>query len=129
MASEKTSLPANTLEAAVWAREEALSTGLGNGVAMPHARINGIEESVVAVGISDVGIDFDAPDGKPAHVILLVLTPTRDAGAQIEIAAEIAGMFRDTRLLDSVLQVSNYTAFLALIKTILEDSPEATQTT
>jgi Kef-type K+ transport system membrane component KefB/mannitol/fructose-specific phosphotransferase system IIA component (Ntr-type) len=108
-------LDLETVEAAVWAREEALSTGVGNGVALPHARINGLRESLVAVGISVAGIDFDAPDDKLAKVIFLILTPGKDPGAQLDIASELARLFRDPHLLDRVLRTKNFTDFLALM--------------
>jgi Kef-type K+ transport system membrane component KefB len=104
------------IEAVVYAREEALSTGIGNGVALPHARIDGLRESLVVLGISGKGIDFDAPDGKPAKVIFLILTPRSDPGAQLEIASEIARLFRDPHMSDRVLHTKNFTDFLALIR-------------
>lgn len=108
-------LDASVVEAAVWNREEALSTGIGNGVALPHARIEGLRESLVAVGVSAKGIDFDAPDGKLANVIFLILTPGSDPGAQLEIASEIARLFRDQQMSDRVLATNSFTDFLALL--------------
>lgn len=105
-----------TVETAVWEREETLSTGIGNGVAIPHARIDGLRESLVVVGVSETGIDFDSPDGKLANVIFLVLTPVNDPGSQLEIAAEIARLFRDQHVSDRVLQTKSFTDFLALIR-------------
>ena len=63
------------------AREAVLSTGIGNGVAMPHTRLEGLRSPLVVVGLSKGGIDFDAPDGHPAHVILMILTPVGQAEA------------------------------------------------
>ncbi len=114
--SDMEGLDAEAIEKAIWAREEALSTGIGNGVALPHARISGLKDSMVAVGISETGIDFDAPDGKSAKVIFLVLTPTEDPSAQLEIASEIAKLFRDPRMSDRVLHTKKFTDFLALMR-------------
>ncbi len=116
-ACEVEGLDAQDVEKAVWSREEALSTGLGNGVALPHARIDGLRESLVVVGVSRKGIDFDAPDGRPANVIFLVLTPSNDANAQLQIGSEIARIFRDQTLSDRVLHTRNFTDFLALMRT------------
>jgi Kef-type K+ transport system membrane component KefB/mannitol/fructose-specific phosphotransferase system IIA component len=110
-------LDADSVEKAVWDREEALSTGIGNGVAIPHARLEGLRESLVAVGISKRGVDFDAPDGKLAEVIFLVLTPGDAPGDQLQIAAEIARLFRDPRMAGRVLRTQNFTDFLALMRT------------
>jgi len=108
-------LDAQALETSVWKREKTLSTGIGNGVALPHARIDGLRESLVVVGISATGIDFDSPDGKPANVIFLMLTPGNEPGVQLEIASEIAKLFRDPRMTDRVLSTKRFTDFLALI--------------
>lgn len=104
------------IEAAVWMREEAQPTGIGHGVALPHARIDGLREPLVAAGISEPGIDFDAPDDEPAHLIFLLLTPGEQHAAQLELIAEVARLFRDRRLLDQVLRTTNFTEFLAQIR-------------
>jgi mannitol/fructose-specific phosphotransferase system IIA component (Ntr-type) len=109
-------LDAGIMEAAVWKRKEVLSAGVGNGVALPHACIDGLPKTLIVVGISDSGIDFDAPDGKLANVIFLILTPREDSGAQLEIASEIALIFREPHLLERVLRTENFTTFLALMK-------------
>lgn len=117
MACGAAGLDPESIIAAVWAREEALSTGIGNGVALPHARVAGLREPVVAVGICEGGIDFDAPDGQPAYVIFLILTPAADPRAQLTIAAEIARLFRRQPMLDRALRTKNFTDFLALMST------------
>lgn len=116
-ACEVAGLDARAVEKAVWDREEALSTGIGNGVAIPHARLDGLRESLVVVGISKTGIDFDSPDGRLAKVIFLILTPSSAPGDQLQIAAEIARLFRDLRMPGRVLGTQNFTDFLALMRT------------
>lgn len=110
-------LDAAVIETAVRAREEALSTGLGNGIALPHARIDGLTSPIVVVGISDIGIDFDAPDGKPAKVIFLLLTPRDAPGLQLVIGSEIARLFREPQMLERTIRTTTFTDFLAMIKT------------
>ena len=85
-------------------------------MAIPHARIEKLRDMLVAVGISATGIDFDSPDGKPANVIFLILTPINEPGAQLEIASEIAQLFRDPRMPDRVLSAKRFTDFLALVR-------------
>ncbi|MEW6076631.1 MAG: cation:proton antiporter [Thermodesulfobacteriota bacterium] len=117
-------LDPKTVEAAVWERESITGTGIGNGVAIPHARLEGLKKPLAVVGFSDAGIDFDAPDGRPAHLIFLLLTPADDPGAQLELAAKIARIFRDPVMLDRVLQTRRFTDFLALLKSV-SAGPEA----
>ncbi|HSC34898.1 MAG TPA: cation:proton antiporter [Thermodesulfobacteriota bacterium] len=116
MACEASGLNTSEVEAAVWEREETLPTGIGNGVALPHARIEGISKPIVAIGISDSGIDFDAPDDKPAYVIFLILTPVDAPDTQLEITAELAKLFRVFGMTEKVLKIKSYTEFLALVK-------------
>jgi mannitol/fructose-specific phosphotransferase system IIA component (Ntr-type) len=108
-------LDAQALGDAVWAREKVMSTGIGKGVALPHARIENLKKSMVVMGISRLGIDFDAPDGKIAHVIFLILTPADAPDEQLAITAEISRLFRDRSMLDSILQTRSYTDFIALL--------------
>jgi Kef-type K+ transport system membrane component KefB/mannitol/fructose-specific phosphotransferase system IIA component len=109
-------LDSQAVEKAVWSREEALSTGIGNGVAIPHARIQGLRQPLVVAGISPSGIDFDAPDDKLANVIFLVLTPVSDPVAQLTIASEIAGLFRDPDMVDKALYTRNFKDFMVLVR-------------
>ncbi|MBI5645519.1 MAG: cation:proton antiporter [Ignavibacteriae bacterium] len=114
---------ANTqsIATAVWEREEMLATGLGNELAVPHARIAGLTSPVLAFGLSADGIDFDAPDGKVARIIVLILTPEADDVAQLEILADIARTFSDETLREKVKAVRNYIEFLALLRSERRD--------
>lgn len=116
VACKEFSLDLNKVETLVWERENALSTGIGKGVALPHARIKELVYPLVVVGISDTGVDFDAPDGKFANVIFLILTPQDTPDSQITILAEIARLFRSKTMHQSIVQTRNFTDFLALIK-------------
>jgi mannitol/fructose-specific phosphotransferase system IIA component (Ntr-type) len=120
-ASATTGLNLESAEKAVHDREETLSTGVGNGLALPHARLVGLRELIVVVGISESGIDFDAPDGRPANLVLLLLSPADDSTTQLEILAEISRIVRDQNLLDRVLRTKNFTDFLALINSSATD--------
>lgn len=117
-ACQDVKLDRECVASAVWEREETLGTGLGNGVAVPHARLDGLDKTMVVVGISERGIDFDAPDGKPANVIFLLLTPMNDASTLLELTAEIARLFRkDSSLAERLASVNSFTEFYSLIKT------------
>jgi Kef-type K+ transport system membrane component KefB/mannitol/fructose-specific phosphotransferase system IIA component (Ntr-type) len=112
---------ADELMESVWEREQILATGLGHGLAVPHARVENLQTPLLALGISREGIDFDAPDGLPAHIIFLLLTPSNDDGAQLELLADIARTFSDAQLREKVLRVSGYTEFLALMRSERRD--------
>jgi mannitol/fructose-specific phosphotransferase system IIA component (Ntr-type) len=94
-----------------------MSTALGDGVAVPHARLAGLARPLVCVGLSSAGVDWGAADGKAAHVVVLLLTPLEDAGAQLELIADVARTFRGEAMRQSALGALSYTEFLALLRT------------
>jgi Kef-type K+ transport system membrane component KefB/mannitol/fructose-specific phosphotransferase system IIA component (Ntr-type) len=75
---------------AVLERERVASTGLGDEVAIPHAAVEGLEKPLLALGRAPHGIDFDAPDGRPARVVFLLLIPPQAYDEEIRILASIA---------------------------------------
>lgn len=91
---------------ALWRREEAGSTGLGRGVAIPHARVTGISEPLTILLRLRAPIAFDAPDGKPVSLALVIVVPADDATEQhLRLLARFASLctnrtFR-TRLMEA----------------------------
>lgn len=112
---------------AVIERERLVPTGLGSGIALPHARIKGLVAPQVAMGLSRAGIDFDSPDGEPAHIICVILTPDHDQTTALELYRDILHTFRDKSFRDRVMQVKSYTELLALLASATGPRPgEAT---
>jgi len=87
-------LDTSELTDAVLAREAIMPTGVGQGIAIPHARMPGLAAPIVALGLSNTGVDFGAPDGELARLVVLVVTPEHDDLIQIELLAEIARTFQ-----------------------------------
>jgi len=71
-------------------REEQQSTGIGNGIAVPHGKHESIKELLCCLGLSAAGVDFDAIDGQPAHVIFLVLAESDNPGPHVALLAGIS---------------------------------------
>ncbi len=120
LASNFVNINSEEIKKLVMERESIISTGIGNSVAVPHARVNNLKSPIIAVGLSNSGIDFDSPDGESAQIIFLILTPSEDASSQIEILADIARNFRNSVLREKTLKVNNFTEFKALIMTSTE---------
>ncbi|HEY8428973.1 MAG TPA: PTS sugar transporter subunit IIA [Sandaracinaceae bacterium] len=76
-------------------REALASTGVGSGVAIPHGRLAGVDRLVAALGLSPEGIDFDAIDGRPAHIFVAVLGPDRHTGEHLKALARFSRILRD----------------------------------
>jgi mannitol/fructose-specific phosphotransferase system IIA component (Ntr-type) len=92
---------------AVLDREKTAPTGLGDEVAIPHAAVEGLTRPVLALGLSPHGIDFDAPDGRPARIVFLLLIPPKAYEREVRILASIARAVFDERGRDAVLKAES----------------------
>lgn len=79
----------------LFAREKLGSTGLGQGIAIPHGRIKGLKEALGAIVRMKQPIPFDAPDGQPVSLIFVLLVPDRATDLHLQILSELAQMFSD----------------------------------
>jgi len=75
-------------------REHLGSTGIGDGVAIPHGKIPELDDLLVAFGRSTEGIDYDSLDGKPVHLFFLLLAPENSAGQHLKVLARISKMLK-----------------------------------
>jgi PTS system nitrogen regulatory IIA component len=80
---------------AVLSREALGSTGIGQGVGIPHAKSQNVKELVAAFGLSKTGVDFDSLDGEPVHIFFLLLAPEESAGPHLKALARISRMLKD----------------------------------
>ncbi len=101
---------------AVLARERIMPTGVGYGVAIPHARLPGLSRAVIALGLLPGGVDFGAPDGEPARIVALVVTPEQDDGLQLEILADLARALQDEATRERVLAATSWAALLEALR-------------
>lgn len=79
-------------------REKLGSTAIGNGVAVPHAKIDGIKQIVLAFGRSTKGVDFNSLDGEKTHLFFMLISPKEDIGAHLKILAKISHLIKDSFL-------------------------------
>ena len=87
---------------AIRGREAKMSTGIGKGLALPHGRVKELNGLLMALGISRQGIEYDALDGQPVHVVIMVLAETGNPGPHIEALAEISRLFSLPGFLDKI---------------------------
>jgi PTS system nitrogen regulatory IIA component len=88
-------------------RERLGSTGLGNGVALPHGRINGLREPMAALVVLSDGIDFDAIDSKPVDLLFALLVPQESTDEHLKILARLAEMFSDKQFCSELRHCEN----------------------
>lgn len=96
-----------TLYSAVVRRENTMGTAIEEGVALPHARLASLVKPVVAFGRSSRGIEWNSPDGKPAHFIFLIFTPKDDDWSQVEILRVIAKAMNDRHCAEALVKADD----------------------
>jgi PTS system nitrogen regulatory IIA component len=87
----------------LFAREKLGSTGLGQGVAIPHGRIKGLKEALGALVRMKQPVPFDAPDGQAVGLIFVLLVPDRATDVHLQILSELAQMFSDKAFRERLL--------------------------
>ncbi len=76
-------------------REKLGSTGIGDGVAIPHGKLKNIDRVMISFGRSSSGVLFDAADGKPVHIFFLLLAPEGSASLYLRILAKISRLLKN----------------------------------
>jgi mannitol/fructose-specific phosphotransferase system IIA component (Ntr-type) len=110
-------LKAEDIAGAALERERMMPTGLGLRVAVPHARMHGLTKPIVCLGISQEGLEFDAPDGERSRMIFFILSAWEDDGAQLEILADISRTFLNPAMREAALGARTYNEFITVLKT------------
>jgi len=93
---------ADSVRDRVLAREAIQTTGLGNGLAFPHARIEQMTDLVLAIGVSREGVDFASLDGRPCHIICLMVSPAGKPYLILQVMAALSRFFQDQRNIERV---------------------------
>jgi PTS system nitrogen regulatory IIA component len=80
---------------ALMAREALGSTGIGQGIGIPHTKLSGIKDVTAAFGLSQKGVNFDSLDGEPVYIFFLLIAPEESAGPHLKALARISRMLKD----------------------------------
>ncbi len=88
-------------------REKLGSTGIGDGIAIPHGKLAGLEDLVVSFGRSNRGVDFDSLDGRPVHIFFLLMAPENSAGQHLKALARISRMLKDASFRESLINAES----------------------
>jgi nitrogen PTS system EIIA component len=98
-------------------REALASTGVGSGVAIPHGRMAGLDRLRAAIGISRSGVEFDAIDGRPAHILVAVLGPEKQTGDHLKALARFSRVLRDEDVRARLLEAESDARALEILVT------------
>jgi PTS system nitrogen regulatory IIA component len=107
LAGAESSLNVDRLNEVLLEREALQSTGIGEGVAIPHGKIAGLEHLVASFARSVKGVDFESIDGQPTHLFFLLVVPEHSGGQHLKALARISRFFRDAEFRQKLIGASS----------------------
>ena len=113
---EKSSLVKVLLE-----RERLGSTGIGDGVAIPHGKFQGIDQPIISFGRSRKGLDFESMDGAPAYLFFLLVAPENSASIHLKALARIAKILKNSSFRKTLMEASSREE---IYRTIIQNDEE-----
>ncbi|MBI4342150.1 MAG: PTS sugar transporter subunit IIA [Candidatus Omnitrophica bacterium] len=97
-------------------RESLGSTGIGQGVAIPHGKSDGVNRLIAAFGVSRTGVNFDALDGEPVSLFFLLVAPEDSAGPHLKALARISRLLKDKHFRDTLRAAKDEKALVKIIR-------------
>ena len=98
-------------------REQSSTTGIGHGVAVPHAHEDFIQRQILALGISRDGVDFGSVDGNPVHIIALLATPKKHHKKHMELLAGLSRLLQHERVRENLIEAGDAATVIEIFKT------------
>jgi PTS system nitrogen regulatory IIA component len=97
-------------------REQLGSTGIGSGIAIPHCKVKGLSQGVVAIGVAEEGVDFGAADGQPVRLFFMVISPSESPAEHLQVLAAISRWIKGGQHAEAILGLSNADAIYELLR-------------
>jgi nitrogen PTS system EIIA component len=105
-------------------RERLGSTGIGDGIGIPHGKLKGLESLVLGFGLSRKGVDFESIDGLPAHIFFLLITPENSTGLHLKLLARISKILKNDSFKKKLLEANGSDEIYSIIKEEEEEEEE-----
>ncbi len=115
LARANPSLNADRLVEVLKEREKLGSTGIGEGVAIPHGKLAGLGQLLASFGVARRGVDFEAIDGKPTQLFFALVAPENSAGVHLKALARISRLFKNPHFRQAILEAKTPEEIHALI--------------
>lgn len=103
---------------AVVEREKLVTTGVGYGVAFPHAKTKAVKGILIAFGRSSAGVDFEAMDKKPVHLFFLIAAPEDAIGAHLNVMARLSYIMKSEKVREKLMQTQSPKELLEIIDSV-----------
>lgn len=116
LASKYSNLDAETLTAVLAERERLGSTAIGDGIAIPHGKIAGVDRIIGVFGRHRRGVDFDSLDGRATHLFFLLVAPEDSASLHLKALARVSRLMKDPGFRERLMNASDATEIFRLIK-------------
>ena len=97
-------------------REEMMTTGIGNGVAIPHGKARAVDRMAAACGVSPEGIDFESEDGQPARLFVLFVSPENAASLHVRVLSNISRLLKEESVRRQLIEAPSPEAFLDVVR-------------
>jgi nitrogen PTS system EIIA component len=104
LAKRQSGIDATELLRIITEREAQSSTALGDGIAIPHAKVESVLRVVGVLARSIPGLDFDSLDGNPTHIVCMLAVPNDAAGVHLQALARLSRLFRDASFMQKLLE-------------------------
>ena len=116
LAAAETALDRDQLLEVLRERESLQSTGIGEGVAIPHGKVGGLDRLVATFARSTDGVDFESIDGQPTQLFFLLVVPEQSGGQHLKALARISRFFRDASFREKLLGAEDLDAIFRSIE-------------
>jgi fructose-specific phosphotransferase system IIA component len=97
-------------------REAMMSTGIGNGVAIPHGKARAVDRMLAACAVSPSGVDFDSVDGEPAYLFILLVSPENVGTPHVKVLANISRLLKEESVRASLREADSAAAYLTALR-------------
>jgi PTS system nitrogen regulatory IIA component len=97
-------------------REHLGSTGIGDGIGIPHGKVKDLNSLILGFGLSRKGVDFDSMDGQPAHIFFLLITPENSTGLHLKLLARISRILKNDPFKEKLLRATSPDEIYSIIK-------------
>jgi len=117
-AEQNGGMDSETMVRVLLEREKLGSTGIGDGIAIPHGKLAGIEEILVGFGRSRAGVDFNSLDGRPVHLFFIIMAPDTSSAKYLKVLAKISRMLKDPKMRKDLLEAASVDDLCRIIETM-----------
>jgi PTS system nitrogen regulatory IIA component len=117
-AEQNGGMDSETMVRVLLEREKLGSTGIGDGIAIPHGKLAGIEEILVGFGRSRAGVDFNSLDGRPVHLFFIIMAPDTSSAKYLKVLAKISRMLKDPKMRKDLLEAASVDDLYRIIETM-----------